>query len=562
MAMEDEDEERSLLFSDSEQESTFSNSNSSHHDNHHRSSNNNNGENDSDDMEWEDFMIRYWSSSTAADSDDTQNDEDGFEMTAATAQSALKIVIMENTDLLPHPLEPELDHDISLLSNNYTKNVISTERAAVSTWESSNYLDGCETDVTMLRLLSEAGIQSSLQMAKLLQDNHQSHFGSHIGDNSGSSSSSRQQKKLRHQQLQAEFTIDMTQIPPRSSKRPLRRRKKKKEEIGGGSGSRSNTISGSAKIATTGTMNTAATTSSSGDADKVQREEQGKQQNKPDAAATLEDSLFAMAQRLSPGNNDTHHDDHQYDQPQHRQQQQHVRHNSTLTSTTISSVDEIKSSTTKSNDDQLYNWSEKKNDSNLHLSTLPNPNLIHQMGPIQSRTTLRSLLMKKWHTDCWWMHYDRYSILIFRSKDHLDDWVQNPYHGKKEREYLIKLHIDFGDIGGVGGRKSGSGSVNEGFASGNNSNKDDNGGEDGGQTTNILGHRILPIKQKNYGKKSNHNDLYEFKLERWTNMGVSVLAAFASEEMEDVQLLYDTIVEIMERCPYGGLHNIDHMLKK
>jgi hypothetical protein len=383
-------------------------------------------------------------------------------------------------------------------------------------------------------------------MAKLLQDNHQSHFGSHIGGNSGSSSSSRQQKKLRQQQLQAEFTIDMTQIPPRSCKKPLRRRKK----VGGSSVSRSN--NGSAKIASAGRMNTAAVSSD----DKVQRE-QGKQQNKPDAAATLEDSLFAMAQRLSPGNNDTHHDDHQYDQPQHRQQQQHVRHNSTLTSTTISSIDEIKSSTTKSNDDQLYNWSEKKNDSNLQLSTLPNPNLIHQMGPIQSRTTLRSLLMKKWHTDCWWMHYDRHSILIFRSKDHLDDWVQNPYHGKKEREYLIKLHIDFGDIGGVGGGKSGSGNVDESVASGNsNNNKDDNGGEDGGQTTNILGHRILPIKQKNYGKKSNHNDLYEFKLERWTNIGVSVLAAFASEEMEDVKLLYDTIVEIMERCPYGGLCSV------
>src|SRR6056300_1246222 len=154
-----------------------------------------------------------------------------------------------------------------------------------------------------------------------------------------------------------------------------------------------------------------------------------------------------------------------------RTQQQHVRHNSTLTSTNISSIDEIKSSTTKSNDDQLYNWSEKKNDSNLHLSTLPNPNLIHQMGPIQSRTTLRSLLMKKWHTDCWWMHYDRHSILIFRSKDHLDDWVQNPYHGKKEREYLIKLHIDFGDIGGVGGGGGGNGSLDESVASGNNSNK-------------------------------------------------------------------------------------------
>ena len=29
-------------------------------------------------------------------------------------------------------------------------------------------------------------------------------------------------------------------------------------------------------------------------------------------------------------------------------------------------------------------------------------------------------------------------------------------------------------------------------------------------------------------------------------------------QMEDVQLLYD----IMERCPYGRLHNIDHIMKK
>lgn len=56
-------------------------------------------------------------------------------------------------------------------------------------------------------------------------------------------------------------------------------------------------------------------------------------------------------------------------------------------------------------------------------------------------------------------------------------------------------------------------------------------------------------------------DRYQFKLERWTNLGVSVLAAFASEEEAEVQALHDTIAKILKSCPYGGLRNIDHMLK-
>jgi len=154
--------------------------------------------------------------------------------------------------------------------------------------------------------------------------------------------------------------------------------------------------------------------------------------------------------------------------------------------------------------------------------------------------------MKKWHPS-WWMHYDTHSLLIFRSKDHLDDWVQNPYHGKRERAYLVKLRVDFGDIGASGGAGGGG----DGQPGGDSNNAKEGGG--------ILGHRILPVKKKSYNK--NEPEMYQFKLERWTNMGVSVLAAFASEEEADVQLLYDTITEIMLTCPFGGLHNIDHMLK-
>jgi hypothetical protein len=281
---------------------------------------------------------------------------------------------------------------------------------------------------------------------------------------------------------------------------------------------------------------------------------------------SLEDSLFAMAQRLSPqAKNDTI----------ISQSQQHQRQNSTTSDDIKSSKSSIQSVTSSSLSNQNINTTTNNNNNN-NYSPLPNPDLIHQMGPIQTRTTLRSLLMKKWHRDTWWMHYDKHTVLIFRSKDHLDDWVQNPYHGRRERAYLVKLRVDFGDI--VGGSGSGSSNNNSGGVAAcpnyqqgstttgtsttssnhnnsgdatNNNNKDNN--------SRILGHRLLPMKKKCYNK--NEPEMYQFKLERWTNMGVSVLAAFASEEEADVQLLYDTIVEIMSTCPYGGLHDIDHMLK-
>jgi hypothetical protein len=105
------------------------------------------------------------------------------------------------------------------------------------------------------------------------------------------------------------------------------------------------------------------------------------------------------------------------------------------------------------------------------ISPLPSINLIHAIGPILTRTSLRSLVMKKWHPS-YWMHYGPHTLLLFRSKEHLDDWRYNPYHGKKQREYLVKLRIDFyGEM--VASERDGSG---------------------------VLGHRCLPVKRKNYGK--------------------------------------------------------------
>jgi len=162
----------------------------------------------------------------------------------------------------------------------------------------------------------------------------------------------------------------------------------------------------------------------------------------------------------------------------------------------------------------------------------------------------------------------------------MDDWRHNPYHGKKQREYLVKLKIDFyadmmtssssvggGDaasgVGSGGGGGIGrSGSIGGGSSVGSveDGTNGNYGGREASGSGGVLGHRILPIKKKSYGK--NEPEMYQFKLERWTNIGVTIVAAFGSQDEREVQVLHKSITEILKSCPYGGLRNIDHMLKK
>ena len=126
------------------------------------------------------------------------------------------------------------------------------------------------------------------------------------------------------------------------------------------------------------------------------------------------------------------------------------------------------------------------NHSKNKTSPLPLPEYIHATGPIMTRTSLRSLVMKKWHPS-YWMQYRTHELLIFRSKDHMDDWRYNPYHGKKQRDFLVKLHIDFmADMVPAAAAAEGGGG---GVSKVNSSTKD-----------GILGHRVLPVKKKSYGK--------------------------------------------------------------
>jgi len=494
------EEERSLLFSDSEQESS--------------QAGDADDTQDDNNLQWEDFMTRYWSNNNH----DNNNNE--LQITA----NANRILMMEDTDMVPHPLEPELDIHNPISSSSLSDAPLLEDVAAAD-------------NMALSRVLSEVGLESTLQMAKLhpsaSADHHYHYSKSTVKKKEAESTKSRQTKKMMKQQLIEEFAIDMANVPITSS-----------SSLSTVANSKSKQKKRANKAAASGLQVSQEIMSSPGKSGSTNYQQQSSSLAMVQPTLTssprqqedtpLEESLLAMAKRLSPGNDAPQ--KQQQQQAQHNEQrpsQQQQQHHHRRQHSTSSSI--IPPQSPQSSSD----------------SPLPNPDLIHQMGPIQTRTSLRSLLMKKWHPS-WWMHYDTHSLLIFRSKDHLDDWVQNPYHGKRERAYLVKLRVDFGDIVGASASASGgAGAGGDGQPGGDSNNAKEGGG--------ILGHRILPVKKKSYNK--NEPEMYQFKLERWTNMGVSVLAAFASEEEADVQLLYDTITEIMSTCSFGGLHDIDHMLK-
>ena len=159
-------------------------------------------------------------------------------------------------------------------------------------------------------------------------------------------------------------------------------------------------------------------------------------------------------------------------------------------------------------------------------SALPDARPILARGNILTRSSLRSLVMKKWHSS-FWVRYGPTSLLVFRSKDDFEDWLNNPYHSQRQRDYLVKARLDF------------SGEMKK---------------------PDVRGFKMTDIKLKSYEKKG--RPMHNFKLEKWTNLGVSLVAAFASPDLAEVEAVRDAVTQSLEMCPSHGLRNIDDLLVK
>jgi hypothetical protein len=147
-------------------------------------------------------------------------------------------------------------------------------------------------------------------------------------------------------------------------------------------------------------------------------------------------------------------------------------------------------------------------------SPLPKANLVRKSGYVLSRISFRTIVMKKWK-QAYWVQYGSHTMLWFRSQGDFDDWVNNPFHTQSQRNFLIKLAVNF---------------VHDLYK------------------PNVRGYQVTQSRVKPYGNKM----VRQFKLERWMDYGPTIAAAFGSYDPKEVDALRDAIVECMRNTPLDG----------
>jgi ribosomal protein S14 len=147
-------------------------------------------------------------------------------------------------------------------------------------------------------------------------------------------------------------------------------------------------------------------------------------------------------------------------------------------------------------------------------SPLPKAELVRKRGFALARISFRTIVMKKWK-QTFWVQYGPHTMLWFRSQADFDDWLNNPYHMQTERNFLIKLAVNF---------------VHDLYK------------------PNVRGYQVTQCRTKGYGNKI----VRQFKLERWMDYGPTIAAAFGSYDPNEVDALREAIVECMRNTPLEG----------
>jgi hypothetical protein len=147
-------------------------------------------------------------------------------------------------------------------------------------------------------------------------------------------------------------------------------------------------------------------------------------------------------------------------------------------------------------------------------SPLPKADLVRKRGYVLSRISFRTIVMKKWKQS-YWVQYGPHTMLWFRSEADFTDWLNNPYHDQAQRNFLIKLAVNF---------------VHDLYK------------------PNVRGYQVTQCRTKAYGNKM----VRQFKLERWMDYGPTIAAAFGSYNPREVDELREAIVECMRNTPLNS----------
>lgn len=153
----------------------------------------------------------------------------------------------------------------------------------------------------------------------------------------------------------------------------------------------------------------------------------------------------------------------------------------------------------------------------------PDFNEITHSGYCLARISMRTLVMKKWKR-VFWISYGEDTLLFFREKDHFDDWAMNPHLSKNQREELVKLRINVMDP--------------------NTSTRKD--------TERITGFHASKTKAKSY---KNGGFVHQFKLDKWTDQGPTIAAAFGSQHAEEIRDLHLIVMEMLRASPLSAAVN-------
>eukprot|EP00531_Pseudo-nitzschia_arenysensis_P017738 CAMPEP_0116127224 /NCGR_PEP_ID=MMETSP0329-20121206/6733_1 /TAXON_ID=697910 /ORGANISM="Pseudo-nitzschia arenysensis, Strain B593" /LENGTH=586 /DNA_ID=CAMNT_0003621323 /DNA_START=50 /DNA_END=1810 /DNA_ORIENTATION=+ len=145
-------------------------------------------------------------------------------------------------------------------------------------------------------------------------------------------------------------------------------------------------------------------------------------------------------------------------------------------------------------------------------SGLPKAELVGKKGYVLSRISFRTIVMKKWKQS-FWVQYGGHTMLWFRNEQDFNDWLNNPYHTQMQRNFLIKLAINF---------------VHDLYK------------------PNVRGYQVTQCRTKPYG---NNKVIRQFKLERWMDYGPTIAAAFGSYDSKEVDACREAIVECMKNTP-------------
>mmetsp|Transcript_5428 Transcript_5428/g.8241 ORF Transcript_5428/g.8241 Transcript_5428/m.8241 type:complete len:599 (+) Transcript_5428:228-2024(+) len=151
-------------------------------------------------------------------------------------------------------------------------------------------------------------------------------------------------------------------------------------------------------------------------------------------------------------------------------------------------------------------------------SPLPRAELVRKSGYVLARISFRTIIMKSWKQS-YWVQYGPHTMLWFRNQEDFKDWLNNPYHSQAQRNYLIKLAVNF---------------VHDLYR------------------PNVRGYQVTQSTTKSYGREM----MKQFKLERWMDYGPTIAAAFASQDAKEVDVLRETIVQCMRNTPTD--HGIRH----